>query len=83
MKTDLQVGFVQDFRARFMDLEVETEALARTCWNAAGGSISAKDVRSRRGSALCFAVQQLNELGLSSFNQEEMVKQLTGALQRL
>jgi len=83
MKADLQPGVVQDFRARFMDLEVETEALARACWNAAGGSIIAKDVRSRRGSALCFAVQQLNELGLSSFNQEEMVKQLMGPLQRL
>jgi hypothetical protein len=83
MRSDSQIAFAGDFQARFMDLNIETEALGKACWNATAGWIHAKDVRSRRGSALCFAVQQLSELGLNSANQEEMAKRLVGVFQAL
>jgi hypothetical protein len=83
MKSNVQIPFARDFRAQFMSLDVDAAALARTCWNATGDSIFVKDVRSRRGAALCFAVQQLSELGLSSSNQEEMAKQLLKPLENL
>jgi hypothetical protein len=82
MKADLRPAFVHDFQTSFADLEVGDEALARISWNATAGSTILMDVRSRRGAALCFAVQRLSELGLRTSHQEEIAKRLADLLQK-
>jgi len=71
---------VRGFRSTFMDSEIQMDELARICWNATPQAFFPKDIRSRRGAALCFAAQQFSELGLSRVNQEEMTDQIANAL---
>ncbi len=71
---------VRDFRSGFMDSEIKMNELAGICWSVTPQAFFPKDIRSRRGAALCFAVQQFSELGLSRSNQEEMAEQIANAL---
>jgi len=71
---------VTGFRSAFMDSEIHMDELARICWNTTPQAFFPKDIRSRRGAALCFAVQQFSELGLSRVNQEEMTDQIAYSL---
>lgn len=74
---------VKDFRSAFLDPDVKMDEVARICWNISAHAFLSKDIRARRGAALCFAVQQFSELGLSTFNQEEMTRQVADALSDL
>jgi hypothetical protein len=69
-----------DFRSAFMDSKIKMTELARVSWNATSQAFFAKDIRSRRGAALCFAIKQFSEMGLSRGNQEDMTDQITEAL---
>jgi hypothetical protein len=69
-----------DFRDIFINPDIEDAALARICWEVSAQCFSASDLRSRRGGAFCFAVQQYSELGLSRQRQEEMSRQIAATL---
>jgi len=71
---------VSDFRSGFMDPEIQMDELASICWNLTAHAFFPKDIRSRRGAALCFAIQQFSGLGLSRINQEDMADQTAHAL---
>jgi hypothetical protein len=71
----------QDFREDFLNKDIELKAVARLCWNFTSQKFMAKDIRSRRGAALCFAVQQFSYLGLSTFNQEQMTQEIYEVIQ--
>ncbi len=74
---------VNDFRSAFLEPDVEMDEVARICWNVSTHAFLSQDIRARRGAALCFAVQQFSELGLSTFNQEEMTRHTADALSHL
>jgi len=74
---------VKDFRSAFFNPDVDMGQVARTCWNVGARAFLSRDVRSRRGAALCFAVQQFAEIGLSTSNQEEMTQQVADSLSGL
>ncbi len=65
-----------DIRSAILEPEEKLHDLARTCWNAASEAFLPKDIRSRRGAALCFAIQQFSAVGLSRSNQQEMACQV-------
>ena len=69
-----------DIRSAILDPEDKLHDLARTCWNAASEAFLSKDIRSRRGAALCFAIQQFSAVGLSRSNQQEMACQVADGL---
>jgi hypothetical protein len=71
---------VKDFRSAFLNPHVKMDEVARICWNISAQAFLSKDIRSRRGAALCFAVQQFSDLGLSRSNQEEMAQQVADSL---
>ena len=74
---------IKDFRLAFLNPEVHMDEVARTCWNIGARAFVPKDVKSRRGASLCFAVRQFAELGLTTSNQEEMTQQMADALSGL
>ncbi len=74
---------VSDFQSSFFNTNVEMNELARICWNVSSLSFHSKDVRSRKGAALCFAIQQFSEMGLSRLNQEEMTSQISDSLNQI
>ncbi len=69
-----------DIRSAIVDPEEKLYDLTRTCWNAATEAFLSKDIRSRRGAALCFAIQQFSAVGLSRSNQQEMACQVADGL---
>lgn len=78
--TDSEHG--EDFRRMFLDPSVPVSSLTAYGVSAVARFYMAKDVASRRGAALCFAVQQFHALGLSEKNQEEMARQFAEELNR-
>jgi hypothetical protein len=72
----------RDFREDFLNKDIELKIIARLCWNLSIQSFWAKDIRSRRGAALCFAIQQFSDMGLSSFNQDQMTQEIYEYIQR-
>lgn len=68
-----------DFRDAFFGND-ENVSLARISWEASARCFNISDVRSRRGGALCFAVQQFSDLGFSRRRQEELSRQIADAL---
>lgn len=81
MKLSNCESYINDFQVSFMSSDISMNKLARICWDASLKSFLFKDVRSRRGAALCFAVQQFSELNLGSVDQEDMTHELFNALQ--
>ncbi|KUG26048.1 putative atp-binding protein [hydrocarbon metagenome] len=72
-----------DFQSSFFNTNVEMNELARIGWNVSNLSFHSKDIRSRRGAALCFAIQQFSEMALSRLNQEEMTFQIADSLNQI
>lgn len=64
----------EDFQTYIM--EDRLEQAINVCCYAGHKRFLPKDIMSSRGSALCFAVQQLNLLGLPTSRQEEKTKEL-------
>jgi len=82
MQSDDEYHQSKDFRDAFLNQDIELDAIGRLCWNFTSQKFMAKDIRSRRGAALCFAVQQFSDLGLSIFNQEQMTQEIYDSIQR-
>jgi hypothetical protein len=57
--------------------------LARLCWDKTSSFFHATDFRSRNNAALCFAIQQFNEIGLSRANQEDMTSQIADSINQI
>lgn len=74
---------VNEFQTSFFNTNVEMNELARICWNVSKISFHTKDIRSRKGAALCFAIQQFSKIGLSRLNQEEMTSQIADSLNQI
>jgi hypothetical protein len=75
--------YVNDFRSGFNNTNVKMDEIARICWDISAQAFLAKDTRARRGAALCFAAQQLSELGLSKSEQEVNTRELTDCLSQM
>lgn len=69
-----------DFEHTIRRSDAKLEWLAGICWNATSDSFLPKDVLSRRGAALCFAVQQVYGLENDSRLQEKLVSELANEL---
>lgn len=70
----------RDFRARFGGTGRIDGTLANLCLDVAGSAIAPGDHRSRRGAALCFAVQQFGSLNLPGQLQADCSRSLLAAL---
>lgn len=75
--------YADDFRAAFSDPHTGMDALASVCWDASLQAFLPKDIRSRRGAALCFAVQQFSKLGVSPSVQESVVRQMADRINHI
>ena len=73
----------RDFRSIFLNPETKMEEVAQICWNTSIRSFFSRDIRSLKGAALCFAIQQFSELGLSTSNQEKMTEQIANSISHL
>jgi len=70
----------RDFRALFRGTGRYVGSLADLCLEVAGSAVAPGDLRSRRGAALCFAVQQFGSLDLSGKLQADCSRSLLDAL---
>jgi hypothetical protein len=75
--------YADDFRSVFTDPRAGMNELARISWDASATGFLAKDTRSRRGAALCFAVQQVSSLGVSPSEQGPFARTVADHLTRL
>lgn len=70
----------REFRSAFLNPACPMEEVARTCREISVQSFHPRDERSAKGAALCFAVQQLNALGLSKNDQEHRAQKINERL---
>ena len=66
----------QNFAETFMNPSIEMDVLGKVCLNFGKKCFHYKDVRSIKGAALCFAIQQFADVGLNLTNQENMASQV-------
>jgi hypothetical protein len=71
------------FQDEFAQSSGDPGRLAAVAWGMSRRYVYPKDVITRRGLALCFAVQQAAELRLSTANQRLLVEEIRGELQKL
>lgn len=71
---------VKDFRTAFLNPQIKMDEVVRICLDSSMRTFFSKDMKSGRGAALCFAVQQFRALGLSRADQKEMTQQVVDTL---
>jgi hypothetical protein len=72
-----------DFCAAYNDPHNQVEELAHLAWVATADRTREGDVVTRSRSALCFAVQRFDQLGLPSFSQHDASRVVYARLQRI
>ena len=64
------------FESAWRDYDATFDDVAGVCWKATENAFLSSDVRSRRGGALCFAVQQCHRLARDARVQDGWVSEL-------
>jgi hypothetical protein len=72
-----------DFCAAYRDPHNQVEDLAHLAWVATADCTREGDVATRIQTALCFAVQQFDDLGLPSFSQHDAARVVYARLQQI
>jgi hypothetical protein len=72
-----------DFRSAYLDPQNQVEDVARLAWTATADCIWEEDNVTRASSALCFAVQQFDLLGLPTYAQQSAAKMTLRGLQSI
>ena len=65
-----------DFRSAFTDASIQLDELARMCWDATIACFIEDDKTIRQSASYCFAAQQLDHLGLPTYSQREVGKEI-------
>lgn len=77
------IGNAKKFQTSFSNINVSMNELALISRNVSNFPFHPKDIRSRKGAALCFAVQQFSDMGLSRLLQEDMASKIIYSLNQI
>jgi hypothetical protein len=81
MKHSSNASNAREFRSIFLNPGRPMDEVVHSCWKATANAIHTRDIETRRGAAICFAVQQFSEMGLSSSNQADMARKVTDSIE--
>jgi len=71
------------FKDMFFNPDIDIEEVARLCYEITSKSFPINDIRSRRGAALCFCIQQFSDSGFNGNKQIEMAELMSETLVKI